>query len=218
MTLLAAFDSLLHYYTGQDDILVGTPIANRVRTETESMIGFFVNALVMRTDLSGNPTFEELLKRVRETCLGAYANQDLPFEQLVQELRPERISSQQPLFQASFVLQNIPPRSLSLPDLTISPLSASWGRPQFDLILQVVDRKATLALSLRYNTALFTPTRIKHMGEDYDNLLQRIIAQPDIRLDALHESLLEANRKRTVIQKEELRESRLRNLRGMKKR
>ena len=114
MTLLAAFQTLLHRYTGQDDIVVGSPIANRNRIEIEGLIGFFVNTLVLRTDHSGNPPFRELLRRVRETALEAYAHQDLPFEKLVEELRPDRDLSCSPLFQAMFVFQNAPARELNL--------------------------------------------------------------------------------------------------------
>ena len=120
MTLLTAFQSLLHRYTGQDDIVVGTPIANRNRAEIEGLIGFFVNTLVMRTDTSGNPVFRELLKQVRKTTLEAYAHQDLPFEKLIQELHPERDLSRNPLFQVMFALQNAPVSTPELSGLTLS--------------------------------------------------------------------------------------------------
>ena len=115
MTLLAAFQTLLHRYCGQDDIAVGTPIAGRTRQETEGLIGFFVNTLVLRADLSNNPTFKELLRQVRETTLEAYTHQDLPFEKLVEELHPERNPSISPLFQVMFVLQNNADRAPGIP-------------------------------------------------------------------------------------------------------
>src|SRR5262249_34954144 len=124
ITLLAAFDVLLSRYSGASEILVGTPIANRNRSETEGLIGFFVNTLVLRGDVRGNPSFRELLRRVRETALGAYAHQDLPFEKLVEELQPERDMSRSPLFQVMFILQNLGNESLTLPGLQLSGLGS----------------------------------------------------------------------------------------------
>jgi non-ribosomal peptide synthetase component F len=135
MTLLAAFKTLLYRYTGQTDIVVGSPIANRTRTEMEGLVGFFVNTLVLRTHLEGNPTFPELLERVRETALSAYAHQDLPFELLVETLQPVRSLSHTPLFQVMFVLQNVPFKPLTLPGLEVTPLEIHNGTAQFDLTL-----------------------------------------------------------------------------------
>ena len=133
MTLLAAFKVLLYRYTGQEDIVVGSPIANRNQTDIEDLIGFFVNTLVLRTDLSSDPTFQQLLNRVREVALDAYAHQDLPFEKLVEELQPERNLSHNPLFQVLFILQNAPMPSIELPDLTISPVKIDSKTAKFDL-------------------------------------------------------------------------------------
>ncbi|MGH8059783.1 MAG: condensation domain-containing protein, partial [Candidatus Entotheonellia bacterium] len=139
MTLLAAFQVLLARYTGQEDLVVGTPIAGRTYLETEGLIGFFVNTLPLRTQLTGDPTFRELLTRVREVALGAYAHQDLPFEKLVEELQPDRDLSSTPVFQVMFILQNAPRRPLELPGLSLTPLDVDAGTAKFDLTLSVTE-------------------------------------------------------------------------------
>jgi amino acid adenylation domain-containing protein/non-ribosomal peptide synthase protein (TIGR01720 family) len=174
MTLLAAFQVLLYRYTGQDDISVGTPIANRNRSEIEGLIGFFVNTLVMRADLSGNPSFKELLERVREVTLGAYAHQDLPFEMLVEELRPERTLSYSPLFQVMFILQNAPVQARQLPELTLSPLEVHSNTAKFDLTLTVVEDKDRLHGMLEYNADLFDAPTIRRMLKHFQRLLEGI--------------------------------------------
>jgi amino acid adenylation domain-containing protein len=185
MTLLAAFNVLLHRYTRQDDILVGTPIANRNRIETEELIGFFVNTLVLRTDLSGGPTFRELLGRVREATLGAYAHQDLPFEKLVEELQPERNMSYTPLFQVMFVLQNAPRPPLELPGLTLSLREVESRAAQFDLTLFVVDREQGLAGALEYNTDLFDQATMARLVGHFQTLLEGIVARPGRQISEL---------------------------------
>jgi len=160
MTLLAAFQVLLSRYTNQQDVAVGTPIANRTRRETEDVIGFFVNTLVLRTDLSGDPTFENLLKRVRETALEAYAHQDLPFEKLVAELRPERHLSYSPLFQVLFAVQNVPKHSFQLPDLELHDSRRAGLTSKFDLSLYVGEDDG-LRLTFEYNTDLFARRQFK---------------------------------------------------------
>ncbi|MFN6485611.1 amino acid adenylation domain-containing protein [Nostoc sp. DedQUE02] len=186
MTLLAAFDTLLYRYTGQSDILVGSPIANRDRSEIEGLIGFFVNTLVMRTDLSGNPTFSELLTRVREVALGAYTHQNLPFEMLVEALQPERDLSHTPLFQVMFVLQNAPiSQQLELTGLTASSLNVKSKTTKFDLTLGMQNTSSGLVGAWEYNTDLFDASTIKRMTDHFVTLLEGIIANPEQRISQL---------------------------------
>ncbi len=210
MTLLAAFQTLLHRYTGQDDVVVGSAIANRNRVEIEGLIGFFVNTLVLRTDLSGNPTFRELLARVRDVCLGAYDHQDLPFEKLVAELQPQRDPSRQPLFQVLFQMVSFPKGPRRLGDLTLRPLQIRSGTSKFDLLLSVGDRPEGLEAIVVYNTDLFEGDRIERMLGHYKTMLEGIVAAPDAPVGALpiltgaerHELLLDWNRTRTSYPRE----------------
>ncbi|MFB2973200.1 amino acid adenylation domain-containing protein [Aerosakkonema sp. BLCC-F183] len=185
MTLLAAFKTLVYRYTGQEDILVGTPIANRDRQEIEQLIGFFVNTLVLRTNLAGNPSFPELLKRVREVALGAYAHQNLPFEKLVDELQPQRDLSHTPLFQVMFVLQNAPTTPLELPGLSLKPLEINSKTAKFDLTLYIEETDTGLLANLEYNTDLFDATTINRMLGHYQRLLSSIVANSHRRLSEL---------------------------------
>ena len=185
MTLLAAFQTLLHRYSGSDQIVVGTPIAGRQRPELEPLIGFFVNTLVMRGDLSGDPSFRTLLARTRDAALGAYANQDLPFEKLVEELRPDRSASHAPLFQAMFLLQNAEWAPPSLPGLEVATAPVDIGISKFDLTLSVRERKGLLGAVVEYNTDLFEAETIRRMLGHYQTLLEGIVANPDARLSEL---------------------------------
>ncbi|MDZ8065210.1 MAG: amino acid adenylation domain-containing protein [Nostoc sp. DedQUE08] len=185
MTLLTAFDILLYRYTGQSDILVGTPIANRDRSEIEGLIGFFVNTLVMRTSLADNPTFSELLGRVREIALGAYNHQDLPFEMLVEALQPERNLSHTPLFQVMFALQNAPMSELELAGLTISPLTAQSTTTKFDLSLSMYNSGAGLVGVWEYSTDLFDASTIERITGHFVNLLSGIVANSKERISQL---------------------------------
>ena len=182
MTLLAAFQTLLHRYTGQENISVGSPIAGRTRSEIEGLIGFFVNTLVLSTDLSGNPSFRELLGRVREVTLGAYAHQDLPFEKLVEELQPERNLSRSPLFQVAFVLQNAPRPALKFEGLSVSPERLNSETVKFDLTLTMHEEAEALRASLQYNTDLFDAATIERMLGHFQVLLKGIIADPNQRI------------------------------------
>ena len=179
MTLLAAFQTLLYRYTFQEDILVGSPIANRNRTETEQLIGFFVNTLVLRTNLSGNPTFKELLGRVRQITWDAYDHQDLPFEKLVEELQPERDLSYSPLFQVKFMLQNAPQEELKLADVTLCFLDSKTVTAKLDLSLDVYETDFGLVGNFEYNTDLFDETTIARMADHFGSLLSGIVANPE---------------------------------------
>jgi fengycin family lipopeptide synthetase B len=191
--LLAAFNILLCRYTGQEHILLGSPIANRNRAEIEGLIGFFVNTVVLHTDLSGNPTFRELLGRVREATLGAYAHPDLPFEILVDQLQRERDLSRSPLFQVMFVL-NVPIEILATSDLALNVLETENGRAQFDLTLFVSEMEQELLGSLEYNTALFDAATIARLAGHYRLLLEDIAAHPARRISDLS-LLTEAERR-----------------------
>src|SRR5882762_4918398 len=182
MTLLTAFQTMLSRYAKQQDIVVGTPIANRTKTETEDLIGFFVNTLVLRTDLSGNPAFSEALRRVRDVALDAYAHQDLPFEKLVEELQPERSLSYMPLFQVLFALQNAPTSPFKLPGLEVEGFNFERKTAKFDLSLYVGESADQLTLSFEYNTDLFDDATIERMSGHFQTLLAGVVTDPDQRI------------------------------------
>lgn len=179
MTLLSAFALLLSRYSGQRDLLIGTPIANRNRAEIEALVGSFVNTLVMRADLSGEPSVREFLGRMREVCLDAYAHQDLPFERLVEELRPARDLSRNPLFQVMFALQNAPQQPLELPGLTLSPVALHAGVAHFDLSLLTWETADGLACRFSYATDLFEESTVARLGADWRAVLEAMVATPE---------------------------------------
>jgi hypothetical protein len=185
MTTLAAFQALLHRYTGRDDIVVGAPTAGRDRTELESMIGFFVNMLVMRTTFAGNPTFRELQGRVREVVLGAFAHQELPFEQLVADVQPERDLSRGGLFQVAFALQNAPRTALKLADVTLFPLESTSETAKFDLTVFARESEEGLASGFNFSTELFDEATMERMAEHYRQVLCAVIEDPDKRVSDL---------------------------------
>nr|WP_277883326.1 amino acid adenylation domain-containing protein [Nostoc flagelliforme] len=185
MTLFAAYVTLLYRYTGSDDIVVGTPIANRDRTELEGLIGFFVNTLVLRTDLSGNPSFQQLLSRVRQMTLLSYAHPDLPFEELVKALQPQRDLSYTPLFQVMFVLQNAPMSEIELAGLTISSLPTQSAVAKFDLTLSLQNTATGLVGMWEYNADLFDAATIERMSGHFQTLLEGIVANPQERISQL---------------------------------
>ncbi|MGH7824577.1 MAG: amino acid adenylation domain-containing protein [Candidatus Binatia bacterium] len=185
ITLLAAFQTLLHRYTGQETIAVGSPIAGRSRPQFEGLIGFLVNTLVLRGDLSGNPTFRELLVRMREVALAAYDHQDVPFEKLVEELEPERNLGHSPLFQVAFAFQNVPSQAVEFPGLSVSPMEIDGGTAKFDLLLSIEEGRQGLAGKLEYSTDLFSAATTARMLGHFKTLLESIVADPDQRLSGL---------------------------------
>ncbi|HEX5724995.1 MAG TPA: amino acid adenylation domain-containing protein, partial [Longimicrobiaceae bacterium] len=193
MTLLGAFQVLLGKYAGGEDVVVGSPIAGRTRGEVEELIGFFANTLVLRTDLSGNPSFRETLRRVREATLGAYEHQEVPFEKLVAELQPERSLSHSPLFQVMFTLQNAGGGGGALPGLNVSGVGAELGTAQFDLSLTLAATPQGLRGALNYNTDLFERGTVDRMLGHLERVLEQVAADADVRLSQL-ELLGEAER------------------------
>ncbi|HET8842872.1 MAG TPA: amino acid adenylation domain-containing protein, partial [Ktedonobacteraceae bacterium] len=197
MLLLAAFQVLLSRYCGQEDIAVGTPIANRTQQETEGLIGCFINALVLRTDLSGDPSFTELLERVRAVALGAYMHQDVPFEQVVEALQPQRDQSRPPLYQVVFALQNTPEVVIEQTRLRIERFVFEQNTAEFELRMGVTQSAQGLSTTLEYNTDLFEDSTIQRILSHWETILQGIVARPEQRLSRL--SLLgEAERKQVL--------------------
>lgn len=182
MVLLAAFDVLLYRYTYQEDIVVGTAIANRNRAETEPLIGFFVNMLVMRTDVSGNPSFRELLARVKKMTLAAYQHQDVPFEQIIEMLQPQRSLNHSPIYQVEFTLQNAPLEPLETRGLTFEPINVQRESSETDFNFIVSESKDGLIGDVIYATDLFDAATIERMAEHFQTLLQGIVEEPDQRI------------------------------------
>ncbi|HSF39081.1 MAG TPA: condensation domain-containing protein, partial [Thermoanaerobaculia bacterium] len=185
MTLLAALEAVLHRSTHVADLVVGTPIANRTRTEIEKLIGFFVNTLALRVDVSGNPTFSELAGKVREAAVGAFSHQDLPFEKLVDELRPERSRSHAPVFQVLFNLQNAPMPPVRLSRLTLTPLEVEDGSAKFDFTLGVQEVEGGLDVRWLYKLDLFDPPTMARLAGHFETLLAAAIAAPERQISEL---------------------------------
>jgi condensation domain-containing protein len=196
MTLLALFDILLCYYTRQTDIVVGTPVAGRTRAEIEPLIGFFINTVVLRTDLSGDPSFNQLLRRVKNDTLSALAHQDVPFDKLVEELQPERSLNHTPLFQVAFTLQSRERSVLTLPDLTLSPVGTERGTTQYDFALNMVDTGSGLMSSIEYDTDLFDTGTIVRVTEQFETVLREVVAQPHAHLSGILAQLTAADAER----------------------
>jgi non-ribosomal peptide synthetase component F len=215
MTLLALFKVLIHHYAKRPDIVLGTPIANRNRAETEGLIGFFVNMLVTRTDLSGNPSFPELLNRVQEVALGAYAHQDVPFEKLVEELRPERDLSYNPLFQVSFVLQNAPLSTLELDGLVISQVEKAKEIAIFDLLLEVAETPQGMRGTFTYSTDLWDAPAIEHMATLYETLLGKVANNSNPDLSEMEAALCELDTQQQTARQVEYKQARRMKLKNL---
>ncbi|WP_310463067.1 non-ribosomal peptide synthetase/type I polyketide synthase [Sphaerotilus sp.] len=178
MALLAAFKVLLYRYSGQTDLLVGSPIANRTQGQTEDLIGFFVNTLVMRSRLDAGESFEALLRQVRRTALGAYSHQDIPFEYLVEKLNPARSTSHSPLFQVMFILQNTPMGALSFGETEVSVLETELTTAKFDLTLSMTEQGGQFLCDWEYATDLFEAESIRRMAGHFEALLRRLVQAP----------------------------------------
>ncbi|MDM7915576.1 MAG: amino acid adenylation domain-containing protein, partial [Candidatus Eisenbacteria bacterium] len=185
MVLLSGFAALLSRYTGQRDVVLGSPVAGRTRSELEGLIGFFVNMQALRVDLSGDPSFRELLGRVRETVLGAQAHQELPFERLVEELEAGRDLSRNPVFQVVFAFQNTPRARLALGDLVVTPVPVDTGTVRFDLECLVTENAGALAVTLRYNTDLFEAGRMERLLGHYGEVLSFVVKGAGERISRL---------------------------------
>lgn len=215
MTLLASFQILLYRYTDREDIVIGTDIANRDRPEIESIMGFFVNLLVLRGDLSGNPTFRELLERVREVTLEAYDHSDLPFARLVEALRPDRTTSITPLFQVLFVLQSVPLPAFKLSDLTVEVMELSTGLARFDLALFMEETERGIVGTWKYCTDLFNPDAIARISANLQTLLCSITQNPDTQIDTL-EMLSESEKQAQITAKNQRDRSKFQKFKNIK--
>ncbi len=217
MALLAAFEVVLHARSGQTDLVVGVDIANR-SPETEALLGFFINQLVFRVDASGDPAWSALLERVRETAAGAFAHQDVPFERLVEELRPQRSLARNPLFQVMFGLYNVPEAQAELGGLEIQPFEIEERAAVFDLSLYLAETADGLSAMLRYDADLYDAATAERVLDDFEAVLRRVLDAPDERLSALAEHLAAERRRRLEAGREDLQKARLRTLGSARRR
>jgi len=216
MTLLAGFKVLLKEYSGQEDIVVGSPVANRKPEEVEGLIGFFVNTIVLRTDLSGNPTVKELLGRVRETSLGAYEHQDVPFEKLVEELRPKRNRGYSPFVQAVFAFHNVPLRVLKISGLEIEPIAVDLATSNSDFELAVTEKSDGLAGVVVYDSELFELSTIRSRVTAFQIILGNMLLHPARRLSDLLVAVRQTHEEHQARKEEELKRANREKLRRIK--
>jgi non-ribosomal peptide synthetase component F len=218
MMLLTGLNMLLHYYTDCDDIIVGTDVANRHIADTEAVIGLFVNQLVLRTDLSGDPDCRELLARVREMLIEAYSHQDLPFDRVVEVLNPERNLKHSPLFQVKLLLQNFPRATPAFAGLTLSYLTFERKTAELDLIISITETNDGLDLSMEYNTDLFNSSTIIMMANHYETLLRIIADQPEVRLSHVKSVLEKADERHSLAKREIRKRDNLKKLKSINRR
>jgi non-ribosomal peptide synthetase component F len=216
MTTLACFKVLLHYLSGQRDIVVGTDVANRNRAELEGLIGFFVNQLVLRTRLAGRLSFRELSRRVREVALQAYAHQDVPFEKLVEAIRPGRRQKHATLFQVKFMLQDARERELKLAGLTLEPLKVENELMDMDLIISLYDTAKGLRGWINGDTQLFEAATVKRFSKLFEALLQHAVVNPERSIDELTKFLADADRHLQTAEKARREENKLKRFRSIK--
>jgi aspartate racemase len=218
MTMLTAFNVLLACESGQTDIVVGCPVAGRGWAEVEPLIGFFINTVVLRTNLSGDPTFRELLGRVREVALAAFNHQDVPFEKLVEELQPARDLGSTPIFQVAFTLQMETAEKFQLPGLEVSLLGGERGTTQYDISLNMVVAQSRLTGSLEYDTDLFSAATIARMLEGFEALLRRVVAQPELRLSQARELIAKVGLHQRAAAEQEYEDAVSNKLKNIKRR
>ncbi len=209
MTLLAALKLLLRFHARQERIAVACPVANRQRVETQGLIGFFLNTLIFRTDCSGEITLRELLRRVRRVCLDGYANQDVPFDRMVEAVHPERSADGQPLFQVAYTLHSVDDEPLRVEGLTISPLDVSSGTVPFDLVLNMLDTPGGLGGAFLYDADLFESATVETLTADFEIILRLAVERPDSPLGEVEAELADADRRRQAAQEREYEAARL---------
>ncbi len=217
MMLLTGFQTLLYCYSQQQDFCIGSPIANRNSLETEKIIGFFVNTLVLRADISGNPSFRELLQRVRETAIGAFTHQDLPFEKLLEELKIERSLSHNPLFQVWFVLHNVPMPKLEMGGCQLEPLQFESGLVKHDLRLGLWETQTGFSGSFEYRTDLFDAETINLMVKDLENIFSHFVANLDMRLNEMLDIINASKKQQQILEEQKLENKNRQKLKKMKR-
>ncbi len=216
MTILGALNVLLYRYTREDDLVIGTDFANRNHQETEALIGFFINIILLRNNLSGKPSFRELLSRVRETTLEAYAHQDFPFAKLVELLQPERSLDQTPLFQVLLVFQNAPVSPLKLSGLTLKPVQLYEGEARFDLVLFIEETNQGIKGTWKYKSNILTPSTVYQLSNHFQTLLQSIVNNPDLTIEEL-EMQSEAEKQQQIQQQSQRENAKLNKFKKFKR-